>query len=254
MAPGLSVKALFRAVRVVHGPRLTTFPSVSSGVLPLLVAFAVQRRAHLILPVLLGLSMGCSGPRSAAKYAWLRKQGPVRMPQGLTATGPSAAAIPAKGVPPKGLFAGPMPDTFDPAPLASAAPSGTSFAAFSPAPTGPWPVPTDSMTSIRALDPGLAPLAVPAQDTTAYFAIEQHRWNAKAIASLPVAIGTVAVGIASQSIFILLAGGVVAFVLGLISARQCRDREDRGKGFALAAMILGGAAMFFSIMVIIWAA
>lgn len=91
------------------------------------------------------------------------------------------------------------------------------------------------------------------QDSS-YYAPEKHPWNAKAIASLPIAIGTVVVGIASQSIFILLAGGVVAFVLGLVSARQCRDREDRGKGFALAAMILGGAALFFSIMVLIWAA
>ena len=102
--------------------------------------------------------------------------------------------------------------------------------------------------------PALNLVSRPVQDTTSYYAPEKHRWNAKAIASLPIAIATVVVGIASQSLFILLAGGVVAFVLGLVSARQCRDREDRGKGFALAAMILGGAAMFFSIMVIIWAA
>lgn len=102
--------------------------------------------------------------------------------------------------------------------------------------------------------PAIHLFSSPVQDTTSYYAPGKNRWNAKAIASLPIAIGTVVVGIASQSIFILLVGGVVAFVLGLISARQCRDREDRGKGFALAAMILGGAAMFFSIMVIIWAA
>lgn len=89
---------------------------------------------------------------------------------------------------------------------------------------------------------------------TAYYAEQDHRWNAKAIAALPVAVATVVAGIALQSILLLLIGGAVAFTLGLIGSRQCRDREDRGKGFAIAGMALGAAALFFSLMVLIWAA
>jgi len=132
----------------------------------------------------------------------------------------------------------------------TAAPSGGPLQSSTDALSGPGISAMETNAMFRTMDRP----SVSVQDTTSYYTPEKHRWNAKAIASLPIAIATVVVGIASQSIFILLAGGVVAFVLGLISARQCRDREDRGKGFALAAMILGGAAMFFSIMVIIWAA
>jgi hypothetical protein len=91
------------------------------------------------------------------------------------------------------------------------------------------------------------------QDTT-YYDPPEHRWNAKAIASFPVAIATVIVGLTTQGIYLLLIGGTIAFALGLIGARQCRDRRHRGKGFAMAAMILGGSALFFSVMVLIWAA
>lgn len=148
----------------------------------------------------------------------------------------------------------PVADAFDPGSLSAAVPSVASFGGASRISTDAIPGPGRSALATIADAPVMDRLAASVQDTTSYYAPEKHRWNAKAIASLPIAIATVVVGIVSQSIFILLAGGIVAFVLGLISARQCRDREDRGKGFALAAMILGGAAMFFSIMVIIWAA
>lgn len=92
-----------------------------------------------------------------------------------------------------------------------------------------------------------------AQDTS-YYAPEKRRWNVKAISSFPIALTTVIVGIATQSIYLLLIGGAIAFALGLIGSRQCRDREDRGKGFAIAGMALGAAALFFSLMVLIWAA
>jgi hypothetical protein len=90
--------------------------------------------------------------------------------------------------------------------------------------------------------------------THAYYTEQDHRWNAKAIASLPLAIATVVIGVASQSIYLLLIGGAISFALGMIGSRQCRDREHRGKGFAIAGMALGAAALFFSLMVLIWAA
>ena len=89
---------------------------------------------------------------------------------------------------------------------------------------------------------------------TAYYFETAHRWNVKAIASLPLAIATVVIGISTQSIYLLLIGGAISFGLGLIGSRQCRDRGDRGKGFGIAGMALGAAALFFSLMVLIWAA
>lgn len=88
------------------------------------------------------------------------------------------------------------------------------------------------------------------QDTT-YFEPQPHRWNAKAVASLPVAVGTVAAAILSQSITVLLLGGAIAFLLALIGGLQCRDRGDRGKGYAIAAMVLSTTALFIGLMVVL---
>lgn len=85
-------------------------------------------------------------------------------------------------------------------------------------------------------------------------AAPEGSWNAKAIAALPLGLATLAVGIAAQSIALLLIGGAISFALGLIGSRQSRDRAQRGKGLAIAGMVLGGAALFFSVMVLIWAA
>ena len=224
----------------------------SSGARSLRVDFAVQRQIQLLLPLLVGLSVGCSGPQQAAKYAWIRKQGPLPKEHPLDRAGPPATAIPGTGVLVQEHATGTAPDAFETGSLSAAVPSVAFHGALSRMPTGALPEPEGS--TLAAIGATILLPSNPVQDTTSYYAPEKHRWNAKAIASLPIAVATVVVGFASQSIFILLAGGVVAFVLGLISARQCRDREDRGKGFALAAMILGAAAMFFSIMVIILAA
>ncbi len=91
------------------------------------------------------------------------------------------------------------------------------------------------------------------QDTS-YYSLQHHHWNVKAIGSLPIAVATVVIGIATQSIYILLIGGAISFALGLIASRQCRDRGDHGKGFAILAMVLGAAALFFSLMALITAA
>lgn len=227
--------------------------SKSSTAWSLLVDFAVQRRAHLLLPILIGLSIGCSGPQHVAKYAWLRKQGPVQKQLILDGTRSSSAVNSERQALVNEHIKEPSPEAFNAGSLSAAVPAVTSYGSPRMASDATPEVGRSILTS-HTDAPALSFDSSPVQDTTSYYAPEKHRWNAKAIASLPIAIATVVVGIASQSLFILLAGGVVAFVLGLVSARQCRDREDRGKGFALAAMILGGAAMFFSIMVIIWAA
>jgi hypothetical protein len=89
---------------------------------------------------------------------------------------------------------------------------------------------------------------------TGYYSFQHHPWNSKAIASLPIAVATVVTGIATQSIYILLIGGAISFALGLVASRQCRDRGDHGKGLVIVAMVLGAAALFFSLMALITAA
>ncbi|MCO5275890.1 MAG: DUF4190 domain-containing protein [Flavobacteriales bacterium] len=92
-----------------------------------------------------------------------------------------------------------------------------------------------------------------AVDSVDYYALEDRRWNVKAVAAAPVAIGVVVAAALMRSTPLLLIGGALAFALGLIASRQCRDREERGKGFAMAGMILGGLALFISLMALILA-
>src|SRR5690606_16919862 len=182
----------------------------------------------------------CGGARQAPKYAWLRKQGPV------PAT--SRPAIPSPEIPVQSGQTGPEGEA-DRAPAFAQA-QGTVLPAVAQRSTD-----AVAYTGRHLL---LAPQQVmpdrgPAQEYV-LSAEETRPWNAKAIAALPLGLATVLVGIASQSIYLLLVGGAIAFALGLIGSRQCRDRGDRGKGLAIAGMALGAAALFFSVMVLIWAA
>ncbi len=90
-----------------------------------------------------------------------------------------------------------------------------------------------------------------ATDSTDYFNPEPRKWNGKAIASLPVAVVVGVLGIALESIPVLLVGGAIAFTLGLIGSRQCRDRRNRGQGLAFSGMILGAAALFFCLLALL---
>ncbi len=119
-----------------------------------------------------------------------------------------------------------------------------------------------SLVGTRELEagPGRGTAWVPArphhtflQDTTDYYGEPERRWNAKAIAAGPTGLATVLTGLLAHSMPLLLIGGAIAFTLGLIGSRQCRDRGNRGKGFALAGMILGAFALFFGLMVLILA-
>ncbi|MCC6839925.1 MAG: hypothetical protein IT230_07190 [Flavobacteriales bacterium] len=93
-----------------------------------------------------------------------------------------------------------------------------------------------------------------ASDSTDYFSQQPKRWNAKAVAALPVAVAAVGTALLAQSTLLLLAGGALAFALGLIASRQCRDRDERGKGLAIGGMILGAAALFLALVGLLMAA
>lgn len=170
------------------------------------------------------LTAGCAGMRP--HYGWLRKQGAVETAH-LAPPADTATAA-ASTFPESALSAG------DASALASV--DGAEVALVLP------------LCAEHRAGPA-RPVAPPVmeQDTT-WYAPQAHPWNAKAVASLPVAVATVVTAIAVESIPILLIGGALAFVLALIGGLQCRDRLERGKGFAIAAMILATAALFAGMM------
>lgn len=173
--------------------------------------------------LLAALATGCAGTRS--QYGWLRKQGAVE------ATRPIAPA-----------------DT--------TTVEASTFPEAPPAGDAPVLASTDGADMALAIAPSAEHIAGPThpvappvlEQDTAWYAPQPRPWNAKAIASLPVAVATVVTAIAAESIPILLIGGALAFVLALIGGLQCRDRLERGKGFAVAAMILATAALFAGTM------
>lgn len=90
-----------------------------------------------------------------------------------------------------------------------------------------------------------------AQDTGFYDPRAGRGWNAVAIAALPIALIGVSTAIAFESTLLLGIAGVVALTLGLIGGRRARDRERRGKGFAIPAMIIGVGALVLTFLVLV---
>lgn len=185
-----------------------------------------------------------SGPR----YGWLRKQG---VPPGAPAERPVPHQQPIQ--PGEPVFPAARPGgaeharaTVGAGPQVTASNNGAQVPVASSAfPTKPiaQPAPLPEQAIARAFG-----------DSTDYYGVEPRPWNAKAIAALPVAVATVALAVALQSTGVLLVGGAIAFALGLVGSRQCRDRGNRGKGLALAGMILGAAALFMCMVGLIMAA
>jgi hypothetical protein len=64
------------------------------------------------------------------------------------------------------------------------------------------------------------------------------RWNRLAVPALLASLGSIAIGLFTTSTLGLLLAVVGAILLAGISLRQIRMRDEGGKGFALAALIL----------------
>jgi hypothetical protein len=203
----------------------------------------MQPLGRYALPFATVMAMGCStskpwaGNPSGARYDWLRKQGIVERHEKAPAVDPKRGAV-AEAIRPQPVpLAAHLPEPVDASITASANIAGDPS-------TCPVIAPEQPASTLRRMAPTC-------QDTTDYFEEEPRTWNAKAIAAAPVAAATLALGFGLQSVIILLVGGAIAFTLGLIGSRQCRDRGNRGKGFALSGMIIGGAALFLSLVVFI---
>lgn len=231
--------------------QLSTNPFFSTGTL---LAFAVHRKLKFLLPIALAACTGCAGPTrglagrtgpSAPRYGWLRKQGkPV---DANTSLAVPAVDLSANGVP------GPSANTAT-RPQGNRTGPDLEGTVAPPAPTWNDPAPAAPAPAAqrRPLEKHLpAPHTASTKDSSEYYAPEPRHWNTKAIAATPAALATVVVAVAAHSVPVLVVGGAIAFALGLIGSRHCRDREDRGKGFALAGMVIGAVALFVGLMALI---
>lgn len=219
-----------------------------------LLAFAVHRKLQFLLPIALAACTGCAGPTrglagktglSAPRYGWLRKQGkPV---DANTSHAVPAADLSANGVlwPSANTATRADSNGYGPDLERTVAPSALAW--NDPAPAVPAPA-AQKWHPEKHLP---APHPANAKDSTEYFAPEPRHWNTKAIAAAPAALATVVAAVAAHSVPVLVVGGAIAFALGLIGSRQCRDREDRGKGFALVGMVIGAVALFVGLMAVI---
>ena len=77
----------------------------------------------------------------------------------------------------------------------------------------------------------------------------RERWNRLAVPAFVVSLGAVALALFTTSTIAVIAALLVALVLAGISVRQIRWREERGKGFAIAALMIAVIAAIGTAMV-----
>ena len=77
----------------------------------------------------------------------------------------------------------------------------------------------------------------------------RKRWNRLAVPAFVVSLGAVALALFTTSTIAVIAALVVALVLAGISIRQIRWREEAGKGFAMAALMIAVIAAIATAMV-----
>lgn len=78
----------------------------------------------------------------------------------------------------------------------------------------------------------------------------KKRWNRLAIPAFVAALGTVYLGLFTGSTYAVIAGLFVTLVLAGFSLRQIRHREEAGKGFAFAALMIGVIATLITALTI----
>lgn len=198
----------------------------------------MRNRPVLILGLLVALGLvGCNGLRPEARHHWLR-------PMNERAVEDTEAIVGSETDPGSGTQAtteapGPEPE----ADLRSG-----------PISTIPSRITGDATTLESLSRPSLehpTQAAITAQDTGYYDPRQGRGWNAVAIIALPVALIGVGTAIALESTLLLGIAGVVALTLGLIGGRRARDRERRGKGFAIPAMIIGVGALLLTFLALV---
>lgn len=116
------------------------------------------------------------------------------------------------------------------------------------------PLPTSFRSSRPPIGPGIG---IAAADTTRSALRQQieephRRWNPWAVPAFAAAAGTVALAFATgTSPILVVLGVIVTIVLATIALRKGRKNEWSGKGFAVAAMMIGCLAGLITLIALI---
>jgi hypothetical protein len=79
--------------------------------------------------------------------------------------------------------------------------------------------------------------------------MHKKRWNLLAIPSFLMALATVYLGLFGLSTINVVIAIILTLILSGISLRQIRSREQSGKGFAIAALLIALLALLYTAMV-----
>jgi len=79
----------------------------------------------------------------------------------------------------------------------------------------------------------------------------QARWNPWALPAFAVALGTVACAILGTSELLVVLAVIATLVLASIAVRKGRTFEWRGKGFAIAALMIGALAGLITLIALL---
>lgn len=78
----------------------------------------------------------------------------------------------------------------------------------------------------------------------------KKRWNRLSVPAFVAAQGTICLGLFTSSTYAVIAGLFVTLVLAGFSLRQIRHRQEAGKGFAFAALMIGVIATLITALTI----
>lgn len=78
-----------------------------------------------------------------------------------------------------------------------------------------------------------------------------RKWNWFALVSPLLLIAALVVAIPAESTALLLLGCLVALAVAYVGAKQCRDRDERGAGFAMITLGLAAAGVFIALLALL---
>lgn len=122
----------------------------------------------------------------------------------------------------------------------------------SPAPRRPIAPGSDRHTRSAALEVKVfTPRVAPDPSPRTNDGTPSRRWNPWAVPAFVVALGTVAYALLGTSELIAVLAVIITVVMASIAVRQGRTNEWRGKGFAVAALMIGVLGALVTLIVLL---
>ena len=143
--------------------------------------------------------------------------------------------------------------------LVRAIPSGGPLTTSVAPGTVPWDIPYTNSTRTGTVIAPVAPSAPVALVEVGPEPLEpavvepDARWNPWTGPALVLAIGTVAYGLVGTSLLVLALGVIATMILASIAVRKGRTYEWRGKGMAVAALVIGSLAALITLIALLGA-